>query len=100
MPKDMHIEYAESDTKGRYSMAIDGMREQAEITISKATPHLVIADHTFVPEAMRGQGVAIALAERLISDARRKNQRIVPLCPFLRAYAEKHSKELNDVIQW
>ncbi|WP_299368654.1 GNAT family N-acetyltransferase [uncultured Tateyamaria sp.] len=100
MASEIEIRYVESDTKGRFSTVIKGVPEEAELTISKATPQLVIADHTFVPVALRGSGAAKALALHLIADARRKKQRIVPLCPFLRAYAEKHRDALSDVIQW
>ena len=94
------ITYSESDTKGHYGATIEGIDVAAELTTSKVTPTLIIADHTFVPDAMRGKGVAQALAERLIADARAKGQRIVPLCPFVRGYASKRKEELADVIQW
>lgn len=98
--QDLEIHYSESDTKGRYGGTISGVANEAELTISKVSPSLIIADHTFVPEELRGHGLAQALAARLIADSRAKGQRIVPLCPFVRAYAEKHREELADVIQW
>lgn len=94
------ITYSENDTKGRYAARPDGADAEAEMTTSKLSDSLIIVDHTFVPDALRGQGLAGALAERVIADARAKGQRIVPLCPFLRGYAEKHRAELDDVIQW
>ena len=98
--KDLDVTYSESDTKGRYGVAVAGFTSEAELTISKVTDHLVIADHTFVPKELRGRGIAQALAAQLIADARAKQQRIVPLCPFLRAYAQSHREELSDVVQW
>lgn len=97
---DIKISYSESDTKGHYSAHHLNVQEEGELTISKVSERLVIADHTFVPDALRGKGVAKALTERLISDARAHDQRIVPLCPFVRSYAEKRREELTDVIQW
>ena len=94
------ITYSESDTKGRYGATISGKPGEAELTTSKVSDTLIIADHTFVPETLRGTGLAKTLAERLIADARAKGQRIVPLCPFVRSYAEKHREALADVIQW
>jgi predicted GNAT family acetyltransferase len=98
--QELDIHYSESDTKGRYGAANAGVASEAELTISKVSPSLIIADHTFVPDELRGRGLAQALAARLIADAREKGQRIVPLCPFVRAYAQKHREELADVIQW
>lgn len=97
---DVTITYSESDTKARYAATVEGVAGEGELTISKVSPSLIIADHTAVPDSMRGMGVAKKLAERLIADAREKGQRIVPLCPFVRAHATKHREELADVIQW
>lgn len=94
------ISYSESDTKGRYGASIAGVASEAELTLSKASPQLIIADHTFVPEELRGHGLAQALVARLIADARENGQRIVPLCPFVRAYSLKRREELSDVFQW
>lgn len=94
------ITYSESDTKGRYGATIPGKDGEAELTISKVSDTLVIADHTYVPESLRGTGLAGTLANRLIADARKKGQRIVPLCRFVHSYALKHKEELADVIQW
>ncbi|MEL6991971.1 MAG: GNAT family N-acetyltransferase [Pseudomonadota bacterium] len=96
----MTITYSESDSKARYGASVESILAEAELTLSKVSPSLVIADHTFVPDDLRGQGIAGALAEKLIKDARSKGQRIVPLCPFVRAYALKRKEELADVIQW
>ena len=98
--QELKIHYSESDTKGRYGAAVAGVASEAELPISKVSPSLIIADHTFVPDELRGRGLAQALAAQLIADARKKDQRIVPLCPFVRSYAQKHREELSDVIQW
>lgn len=91
------ITYSETESKGRY---VTDTGEAAELTLSKVSPTLIIVDHTYVPESLRGQGIAAKLAERVIADARAKGQRIVPLCPFLRGYAEARRETLSDVIQW
>jgi predicted GNAT family acetyltransferase len=97
---DLKITYSETASKGRYVATQDGVEGEGELTTSKASPTLIIADHTFVPDGMRGLGVARALVERLIADTRAQGQRILPLCPFVRAHAQKHREELADVIQW
>jgi len=94
----VQISYQDQEHKGRYVARIDGIAEEGELTISKVSDVLIIADHTFVPDAMRGTGAASALVNRLIEDARAKGQRIVPLCPFIRAQSLRHP-EWSDVIQ-
>ncbi|AJE46687.1 GNAT family N-acetyltransferase [Celeribacter indicus] len=94
----IEISYEDQDTKGRYVARIEGIDGEGELTVSKVSDVLIIADHTFVPETMRGTGAASALVNRLVGDARAKGQRIVPLCPFVRAQAQRHP-EWADVIQ-
>lgn len=94
------ITYSETETKARYAATVEGVQGEGELTLSKVSQTLIIADHTGVPDSMRGMGVAQALVRRLIADARQRGQRIVPLCPFVRAYAERHRDETADVIQW
>jgi predicted GNAT family acetyltransferase len=84
------------ETKGRYVYRADGA--EAELTYSIASPHLIIADHTGVPDTFRGQGIGLRLAERLIADARAEGVRIIALCPFVKAQYRRHP-EWSDVIQ-
>ncbi len=85
-------------TKGRYAARVEGNADEAELTFSRASSTLVIADHTFAPDSMRGTGVARALVERLIADARAEGFKIIPLCPFVKSQAQRHP-EWADVIQ-
>lgn len=75
-------------SKGRYVLR-SGAAE-AELTYSVTSPVLVIADHTDVPDALRGTGAGLALVERLVADARTEGFRIMPLCPFVNATRKKH----------
>lgn len=97
---DVNITRSDTDSKAGYATRVEGIAEEGELTISKVTPKLIIADHTFVPDSMRGLGVARQLADRLIADARAAGQRIVPLCPYVRAQTMKHRDDWADVIQW
>ena len=42
-------------TKGRYVAKVSGIGPEGELTYSRANAHLIIADHTEVPEALRGE---------------------------------------------
>ena len=67
-----------NDTKGLYVAQVEGFDEVGELTFSRASPTLVIVDHTGVPDALRGKGVGAALAEKVVADARAEGFRIVP----------------------
>ena len=97
---DMTITREDSGSKARYIAKVEGVEEVGELTLSILSERTVIADHTGVPDALRGTGVGKALVERLIADMRESGQKIVPLCPYVRAYAERHKAETADVIQW
>ncbi|MEL7025752.1 MAG: GNAT family N-acetyltransferase [Pseudomonadota bacterium] len=81
-------------SKGRYVLTREGA--EAELTYSITSPTLVIADHTGVPDSMRGTGAGKALVERLVADARAEGFKIMPLCPFVNAQRRRHP-EWSDV---
>lgn len=83
-----HIDREINGSKGRYVIRQDGA--EAELTYSIASPALIIADHTGVPDSLRGTGAGLALATRLVADARAEGVRIVPLCPFVKAQFGRH----------
>ena len=89
------IELDEGPSKGRYVLRADGA--EAEMTFSKAGEHLVIIDHTEVPDAFRGQGVGLRLVMRAVEDARAAGKKIIPLCPFANAQFRRHP-EWADVL--
>ena len=48
------------------------------------------AEHTLVPEAIGGRGVAARLVEALVADARAQGFRINPVCSYVVAAFERH----------
>lgn len=92
----MDIVKEEQANGGRYRVLIGDA--EAEMTFSRASPHLIIIDHTEVPDSLRGQGVGQALALHAVEDARAGGWSIVPLCPFFRAQATRHG-EWRDVVR-
>jgi hypothetical protein len=94
----LEITRDDSATKGRYVARLPGYPEAGELTFSRLGTKTVTADHTGVPESLRGQGIALALVERLVADARAQDFKIVPLCPYIRAQLHRHP-EWADVMQ-
>ena len=84
----------EEGSKGRW--VIREGEGQAEMTYSRLSPTKIIVDHTGVDDALRGRGLADRLAERAVADVRAAGETIVPLCPFLAAWARRHP-EAADV---
>ncbi len=72
---------------GRYVVLLDGL--EAELTYQRQGAVLV-ADHTLVPPAFRGKGIAEQLVKRLIADARAEGNRIEPLCSYVELQFRRH----------
>ncbi len=88
----------EQPTRGRYVARVEGIDAEAELTYSRAGPNLIIADHTEVPDAFRGQGMGRKLATRMVEDARKEGFKIFALCTFVNAERQKHP-DWADVFQ-
>ena len=94
---DIDITREDGDTKGRYVYRPAEGGEEAELTFSKVSPTRIIVDHTGVPDSLRGQGIGQALSLRAVEDARANGVKIIPLCPFFKAQADRHP-DWADVI--
>ncbi|MCJ7420483.1 GNAT family N-acetyltransferase [Sphingomicrobium astaxanthinifaciens] len=94
----MEIHFEERDGRGRWYGTPEGSEEEAEMSFSRSNATLILVDHTFVPPPVRGQGLAAALAKAAVAHARREGWKIVPVCPFLKAEAQRH-RDWADVIE-
>ena len=91
------IELEDRGSKGRYVLrGADGA--EAEMTFTKVGEHMIIIDHTEVPDAFRGQGAGLRLVTRAVEDARAAGKKIIPLCPFANAQFRRHP-EWADVLK-
>ena len=50
-------------------------------------------DHTFVPPALRGGGFASQLTEHALRYAREHGYRVIPSCPFVAAFIDRHPEQ-------
>jgi predicted GNAT family acetyltransferase len=50
----------------------------------------IVFTHTEVPKEAEGHGVGDALARFALDDARRRGLKVVPLCPYIAAWIERH----------
>ena len=84
-----HTEITRNDELGRYEAIVDGaLAGFAEYTLTSQTITFI---HTEVDSEYEGQGVGSALAQGALDDAiRRGDRRIKVVCPFIRAWIERH----------
>jgi len=89
MSQAITITQTDETSHGGYRADLPAASRPAELTWRAMGP-LRIADHTFVPPDMRGQGVAQVLVEALVADARAHGFRIVPQCSYVEAQFRRH----------
>ena len=78
----------------RFEVNLDGEVAFAEYNL---VDHGIILPHTLVPESFEGKGVASALAKTSLGYAREHGLKVIPTCPFMSGYIQKHP-ECHDIV--
>ncbi len=80
----------------RYEAVVDGT--VAGFAAYQLTDELVVFTHTEVDDAYEGQGIGSALVKGALDDVRAAGDRkVLPLCPFVKAYIGRHP-EHRDLV--
>ena len=72
---------------GRFETEVEGELAVAEYRLRGDRIEFT---HTSVPEPLEGQGIGSALARHGLEHARREGLTVVPTCPFIRSYIDRH----------
>jgi predicted GNAT family acetyltransferase len=54
---------------------------------------IITLTHTIVPAELQGRGIGSILISTALAMVRAEGLKVVPECPFVRAYIEKHREE-------
>ncbi|HYI41048.1 MAG TPA: GNAT family N-acetyltransferase [Allosphingosinicella sp.] len=76
----------ELEVEGRLALAAYRLRD-GRITFT----------HTEVPDALEGRGIGSKLIKAALDDARALGLKVVPTCPFVKRYMDKHP-EVQDLL--
>ena len=79
----------------RWVAEVDG--GEAELAY-EARDGVLDLQHTLVPHASRGAGVAAALVQAAVDHARTEGVRLVPTCPYVAAWLARH-RDARDVFE-
>ena len=60
-------------------------------------PGLIAFIHTEVDDAFEGHGIGSALVGEALEDARRRGLEVLPFCPFVNSYMQKHHEYVDLV---
>ncbi|HSM38080.1 MAG TPA: GNAT family N-acetyltransferase [Candidatus Limnocylindrales bacterium] len=82
------IVVADNPAEGRYEIRVDG--DLAGVAEYRDRGGRRIFVHTVIDDAFAGRGLGNRLAAGALDDAIDRGLPIVPRCPFIRAYLERH----------
>lgn len=81
---------------GRFFIPGETTSDEAELTFA-GVGNVWVANHTYVPQTQRGQGIAAQLVDKLIEAARDQGVKIRPSCPYVKDKFEQHP-EWSDLL--
>jgi predicted GNAT family acetyltransferase len=88
MPVAERIEVADAPDRERYELSVDG--EVVGFTVYRTRPGLIAFVHTEVDERLQGRGLADRLIRFALEDARARGLAVLPFCPFVNAFIDRH----------
>ncbi len=78
----------------RYEVEVGGKTAIAEYS---RAGDVVTFTHTKVPRELEGQGIASDLIAGALADVRNQGLKIIPECPYVAGYIERHP-DLQDLV--
>ena len=85
------VEVTDAAGASRYEARVGG--ELAGHLDYRREPDRIVLVHTETERAYEGHGVASALARAALDEARAEGLLVIPRCPFVRSYLERHAED-------
>jgi predicted GNAT family acetyltransferase len=89
------IAIADNPDERRYEVRVGG--EVAGFAQYRVRPGQIAFTHTEVDDRFEGQGLGSKLVAFALDDVRGRGLAVLPLCPFVRAYIQRH-REYVDLV--
>ena len=87
-----------NDERSRYELR-DGDELAGFAVFELSEGGRIAFTHTEIDRAFRGRGFGDIIASEALSDAARRGETIVPLCPFIASYLKDHEVP-GGIIDW
>lgn len=84
----MKIRVEDDAERSRYEAFADG--ERAGYVAYRRRPGLIALDHTEIGDRYEGHGVGSALVVHVLDEAREQGLAVLPFCPFVNEYIQRH----------
>ena len=92
-----NIAVQDNPGESRYELLLDE-RVVGEI-LYRLTPDHIVLLHTEVLPSLEGKGLGARFVASALDDIRVRGLRVVPFCPFVRAYIRRHP-DYADLVVW
>lgn len=90
------IKHENAESKGRFVLTENAIFA-GEMTYTWAGTDKLIIDHTEVDKAFGGKGYGKKLLMEVVTYAREKDVKIIPLCPYAKSVFDK-DESIGDVL--
>ncbi|MFD2027505.1 GNAT family N-acetyltransferase [Promicromonospora aerolata] len=97
MTDEPQVTVTDNPDRSRFEVSVDGTL--AGFAAYETDAGAVVFVHTEVFDEYAGQGLAGRLAKVALGTVRETGGTVVPLCPFIRSYVQKHSPEYDDLLR-
>lgn len=91
----MEYKIVHNEGANRFETEVEGM---VSVVDYRRRGNLFIVTHTGVPSQLEGRGIAGAITKALLDYIRENNLKVRPLCPYTKAYINRHP-EYNDIVE-
>ena len=91
----MATEVKDVPENNRYVITSDG--EEAGFAEYILTDTMITFTHTEVEPAFEGKGIGGALVREALDDVRTRDLSVLPMCPFVKGWIERHP-EYTDIV--
>lgn len=89
------IEVIDNASESRYEVRVDG--ELAGFSQYRQRPAGLAFIHTEIDDRFEGQGLGGKLVSFALDDARSRGLAVLPFCPFVKGYIDRHPEYLDLV---
>ncbi len=91
----MKLTVRDDPAQERYELVADGV--VVGIAAYRLRPGLIAFIHTEVDERLEGHGAGSTLARGALDDARARGLAVLPFCPFINGWIQRHP-EYGDLV--
>jgi predicted GNAT family acetyltransferase len=94
MTEDVRV--SDNPAELRYELLVDG--ERAGVIRYRRLPDALALVHTEVEPRFEGRGLGARLVGGALADIRQRGLHVVPICPYVREYLERHPEDRDLIV--